>query len=153
MMYKLHKALYELKQAPWAWNMKIDSFLKHLRFKKYEMEYGMYVQHTSNGNVILVCLYVYDILLTRGYTYEINKFKKVLMNAFDITDLGNMVYFPGMGIFHYDKGIIVHRTKYELELLKRFELMNCKSIVTPTEKNHTLDSDADGEDVDATTFK
>lgn len=42
---------------------------------------------------------------------------------------------------------------YELELLKRFELMNSKSAVTPVEINHKLDSIVDGEDVDATTFK
>lgn len=31
--------------------------------------------------------------------------------------------------------------------------MNCKSAVTPAERNHKLDSDADGKEVDATTFK
>ena len=113
----------------------------------------MYVQHTSDGNVILVCLYVDDILLTGSCTSEINKFKKVLMNAFDMTDLGNMVYFLGMEILHSEKGIIVHQLKYELELLKRFEMMNCKSTVTHAETNHKLDSSNNSEDVDVTTFK
>lgn len=153
MVYKLHKALYGLKQAPKAWNMKVDSFFKHLGFKKCQMEYGVYVQHTSEGNVILVCLYLDDILLTRSYTYEINKFKKVLMHTFDMTGLGNMVYFLGIEIFQYEKGIIMHQLKYELELLKRFELMNYKSAAIPDETNHKLESDDDGEDVDATTFK
>lgn len=88
------------------------------------MVYGVYVQHTSNGNVILVCLYVYDTLLTGSCTSLINKFKKVLMSAFDMTDLVNMVYFLRMEILHYDKGIIIHQLKYELELLKRFEMIN-----------------------------
>lgn len=43
--------------------------------------------------------------------------------------------------------------KYKLELLKIFELISCKSPVTPVETNHKLDSNAGGEDVDATTFK
>lgn len=133
--------------------MKIECFLKYLGFKKCEMEYGVYVQQTFDGNVILVCLYVDDILLTRSYTSEVNKFKKVLMNAFDMTNLGNMVYFLGIGFFHPEKGIIIHQLKYELKLPKRFKLMNCKSAVTPAETNHKLDSDDDGEDVDATTFK
>lgn len=64
------------------------------------------------------------------------------MKAFDITNLGNMVYFLEMEILHTGKGIIVNQLKYKLELLKRFELMNCKSAVTPTEINHKLDSDA-----------
>lgn len=97
--------------------------------------------------MILVCLYVDDILLTGSCTFEINKFKNELMNAFDMTDLGSMVYFIGMEILHFDKGIIMHQLKYELKL------MNYKSIVTPVEKNHKLDSNDYGEDVDATTFK
>lgn len=58
-----------------------------------------------------------------------------------------------MEILHSEKEMIVHKLKYELELLKRFEPMNCKSVVTPAETNHKLDSNVDGEDIDATTFK
>ncbi|XP_050874954.1 uncharacterized mitochondrial protein AtMg00810-like [Lathyrus oleraceus] len=133
--------------------MNIDSLLKDLGFKKCEMEYGVYMQHTSDGNVIQVCLYVGDILLTWSCTFEINKFKKVLMNEFDMTDLGSMVYFLWMEILHSEKGIIMHQLKYELELLKKFELLNCKSEVTPAKTNHNLDSDFYGEDVDDIPFK
>lgn len=64
-----------------------------------------------------------------------------------------MVYFLRMEILHYEKGIIMHQLNYELELLKRFELLSCKSIVTHAETNHKLDSSNNGEDVDVTTFK
>lgn len=47
----------------------------------------------------------------------------------------------------------MHHLKHELEMLKRCELMNCKSGVTPAETNHSVNYDADGEDVDARTFK
>ncbi|XP_050876666.1 uncharacterized mitochondrial protein AtMg00810-like [Lathyrus oleraceus] len=117
------------------------------------MEYGVYFMHTSKGNIILVCLYVDDILLTGSCSYEIIKFNKVLMNEFEITDMGSMVYFLGMEIMYSKKGIILHELKYELELLKRFELTNCQTAITPSETNHKLDSDAEGDDVDATTFK
>ncbi|XP_050876343.1 secreted RxLR effector protein 161-like [Lathyrus oleraceus] len=75
------------------------------------------------------------------------------MNEFEMNDLGNMVYFPGVDIMYSDKGIILHQLKYELELLKIFELLNCKVVVTPTDTNHKLDFDFDGDDVDSTTFK
>lgn len=117
------------------------------------MEYGVYVKHTSEGNVILVCLYVDDILLTGSCTFEINKFKKVMMNEFDMIDLRDVVYFLGMNTLHSRKRNIMHKLKYELVWLKMFELMNCKSTVIHVETNHKLDSDDDGEDVDATTFK
>ena len=47
----------------------------------------------------------------------------------------------------------MHQLKYELELLKRFELMKCKLAVTPPEINHKLDSDSNSDDVDVITFK
>ncbi|XP_050877180.1 secreted RxLR effector protein 161-like [Lathyrus oleraceus] len=51
------------------------------------------------------------------------------------------------------KGIILHQMKYELELLKRFELLSCKVDVTPADTNQKLDSDTDGDDIDVIMFK
>ena len=64
-----------------------------------------------------------------------------------------MVYFLRMEVLYYEKGIILHQLKYELELLKRFELTNCKTAITYIETNHKMDSDVEGDDVDVTTFK
>ncbi|XP_050915901.1 uncharacterized mitochondrial protein AtMg00810-like [Lathyrus oleraceus] len=58
-----------------------------------------------------------------------------------------------MEFMYSEKGIILHNLKFELKLLKRFELLNCKAVVTPAETNHKLDFDSKGDDVDATTFK
>lgn len=103
--------------------------------------------------MILLCFYVDDILLIWSCSNEIAKFKNVLMNEFKITDLGYMIYFLGMEILHYNKGIILHQLKYELELLKGFELINCKYAITHAEINHKLDSDVHVADIDATIFK
>ncbi|XP_050878503.1 uncharacterized mitochondrial protein AtMg00810-like [Lathyrus oleraceus] len=101
----------------------------------------------------MVCLYVDDIFLTGSCEHEIDKFKKELMNEFEMTNLGNMAYFLGKNIMYFEKCIILHQLKYELEILKRFELLNCKVIVTPDDTKQKLDSDSDGDDVDATMFK
>lgn len=93
------------------------------------------------------------MLLSENYNIEMIKFKRVLMGAFDMTDLGDMVYFMGMEFMHTTKGIIVHQLKYEVKILKRFELMDCKFEVTFAETCHKLDVDVDVEYVDATTFK
>ena len=62
--------------------------------------------------MILVCLYVDDILLTGSSEQEIVEFKKVLMNAFEMTDLGKMSFFLGMEFMYSEKGIILHQMKY-----------------------------------------
>ncbi|XP_050918678.1 secreted RxLR effector protein 161-like [Lathyrus oleraceus] len=80
------------------------------------------------------------------------KFKKAPMNEFEMTDLGNMVY-SRVKILYSVMGIILHQLKYEFELLKIFELTNYKTAITPAKINYKLDSDVEGDNVDATTFK
>ena len=70
-----------------------------------------------------------------------------------MTDLGKLVYFLGMEVLYSEKGIILHQLKYELKLLKIFELTNCMTTSMTAETNHKLDSDVEGDDVDATNFK
>ncbi|XP_050890341.1 uncharacterized protein LOC127095737 [Lathyrus oleraceus] len=71
---------------------------------------------------------------------------KVLMNEFEMIDLGNMIYFLGMEIRYSEKDIILHQLKNELEILKRFELTNYKIAITYAEINHKLDYDVEGDD-------
>ncbi|XP_050888919.1 uncharacterized mitochondrial protein AtMg00810-like [Lathyrus oleraceus] len=101
----------------------------------------------------LVCLYDDDILLIGSCENEIAKFKKVPMNEFEINNLGKMKYFLGMEFIYSEKGIILHHLEYELEVMKRFKLLNCKTAITLSEINHKLDSDFEGDDVDAIIFK
>lgn len=58
-----------------------------------------------------------------------------------------------MKFIYYEKDIILNHLKYELELLKRFDLLNCNAAVTPIKTNHKLDSNSEGDKVDATIFK
>ena len=49
-------------------------------------------------------------------------------------------------------GIFLGKGKYAVEILKRFGMMDCKSITTPMESNLKLLSDASSEVVDATMY-
>jgi hypothetical protein len=41
---KLRKALYELRQAPQAWNAKIDATMGELGFARYAIEHALYTR-------------------------------------------------------------------------------------------------------------
>jgi len=75
MVYRLHNALYGLKQAPRAWNKRIDSFLVQQDFVKCKSEYGVYVKKGIEGNQLLICLYVDDLIVTESNVKEIEAFK------------------------------------------------------------------------------
>lgn len=94
-VYRLKKALYGLKQAPRAWNKRIDSFLVQQGFNKCSVEYGVYVR-MKGVKMLLICLYVDDLLVTRSNHAEIEEFKERMKSEFDMTDLGVLSYFLGM---------------------------------------------------------
>ena len=63
-VYRLKKALYELKQAPRAWYGHIYSFLTSLGFAKIKADSNLYFKIMNDEPGILL-LYVDDLFLTR----------------------------------------------------------------------------------------
>ena len=59
----LRKALYGLRQAPRAWNAKLDSTLKGMGFEQSPHEAAIY-RRGSAGNALLVGVYVDDLVIT-----------------------------------------------------------------------------------------
>ena len=57
-MLRLRKALYGLRQAPRAWNAKLDSTLKGMGFEQSLHEAAIY-RRGNGGNALLVGVYVY----------------------------------------------------------------------------------------------
>jgi len=60
---RLHKALYGLRQAPRAWNSKLDSTLVALGFTRCSEEHGVYVRGEGQHRLLLG-VYVDDLILT-----------------------------------------------------------------------------------------
>ena len=61
---KLKKALYGLKQAPRAWNSRIDNYFQVNGFFKCPHEHALYCKVHKNGDILIVCLYVDDLIFT-----------------------------------------------------------------------------------------
>ena len=71
---RLHKALYGLRQAPRAWNIKLDRTLISLGFEKSPLEHAMYKRGKGKDR-LLVGIYVDDLLITGADEGEVAKFK------------------------------------------------------------------------------
>lgn len=83
----MSKALYDLKQALRAWNRRLDAFLSQQGFFKYSVEFGVYVKLQNTDDLIMVCLYVDDLLVTGSDKVEIEKFNWRMKSEFEMTDL------------------------------------------------------------------
>jgi hypothetical protein len=59
---RLKKVFYEFKQAPRAWNYRIDGYLSQKGFIRFPYEHALYMEKKLQGRVMLICLYVNDII-------------------------------------------------------------------------------------------
>jgi hypothetical protein len=150
---KLRKALYGLKQAPRVWDDKIDGFLKSLGFQKIDADANMYFKVRGNQPVILI-LYVDDLFLTRDEGL-IAWCKRELTLEFEMKDLGLMHYFLGLEVWQRQGEIFLAQGKYTVDVLKRFGMMDCKSMSTPmvTNLRKLHDSDTGSDLVDPTMYR
>jgi hypothetical protein len=79
MVYKLKKALYGLRQAPRAWYSKIESYFCLEKFEKSPAEHTLFVKYGSDGDILIVSLYVDDLIYTSSNQQMMDEFKISMM--------------------------------------------------------------------------
>ena len=104
-VYRLKKALYGLKQAPRAWYNQIDSYLTENGFHRSESEPTLYTKVNEEGNMLIVCLYVDDLIFTGDY--GIIDFKAVMESEFEMTDLGLIKKIMGIEVQQSESGMFI----------------------------------------------
>jgi hypothetical protein len=151
-VYLLKKALYGLKQAPRAWYSRIDEYLLKFGFVKSLSESTLYIKG-DQANFIVISLYVDDLLVTGSNVELIQHFKEDMMQIFEMTDLGEMSYFLGMEVKQKDGDIFICQRKYAKEILKKYNMEDCKSMETPMCQKEKLCKDDGTEQVDETLYR
>uniref|UniRef100_A0A2N9ICE2 Integrase catalytic domain-containing protein n=1 Tax=Fagus sylvatica TaxID=28930 RepID=A0A2N9ICE2_FAGSY len=150
---KLKKALYGLKQAPRAWNSRIDKYFQEKGFSKCPHEHALYCKVHENGDILIVCLYVDDLIFTGNNPSMFEDFKNAMAREFEMTDIGLMAYYLGIEVKQTEEGIFISQEGYAKEILKKFEMLDCKSISTPVECGVKLSRHDEEENVNPTLFK
>ncbi|KAM1891095.1 hypothetical protein ACFX14_034414 [Malus domestica] len=130
-VYKLNKALYGLKQALRAWYDEINSYFTNPSEAILDTK-------VENSGILIVSVYVDDIVYTGSSDTLLEKFKKDTMQHYEMTDLGLLHHFLGMGVVQTKKSIFIHQKKYAMKLLEKFGLKSCKSVGTPLVANERL---------------
>jgi hypothetical protein len=129
------------------------AFLKALGFQKSDVDANLYFKVRGNQPVILI-MYVDDLFLT-GYEGLISWCKRDLTSEFEMKDLGLMHYFLGLEVWKRQGEIFLAQGKYTVDVLKRFGMMDCKSMSTPmvTNLRKLHDSDTGSDLVDPTMYR
>ena len=82
-----------------------------------------------NNEPVILLLYVDDLFLT-GDEKHITDCKNKLAEEFKMKYIGLMHYFLGLEVWQSPKGIFLNQGKYEVEILKIFDM-----LATPMDTN------------------
>ena len=126
---KLKKALYGLKQAPRAWYSRLDKYLQQAGFRKGSAETNLYIK-VSQGNILLIEVYVDDIIFGSDDDKLSQKFAKDMQSEFEMSLLGELSFFLELQIRQKNQGIFIYQTKCIREILQRFGMEDCKPVVS-----------------------
>jgi hypothetical protein len=85
-----------------------------------------------NDEPVIFLLYVDELFLTREENLNI-ECKKKLVAEFEMKYLGLMHYFVGLEVWQSPEKIFLNQGKYAVEILKRFDMLECESMNTPME--------------------
>ncbi|TVU59856.1 hypothetical protein FQP86_17905, partial [Cobetia crustatorum] len=88
MVCRLRKSLYGLKQAPRQWYKKFDSFMLQHGYDRTESDHCVFTRKFSDGDFLVLLLYVDDMLIMGKDIKKIDRLKQELGKSFAMKDLG-----------------------------------------------------------------
>jgi hypothetical protein len=127
---RLHKSLYDLKQALRTWYTRLSDFLLSIGFFASKVDTSLFI--LSDGtNIFYLFVYVDNILLTGSNSVMLHHLVQLLSSEFKLHDLGDVHYFLGIEVQSTGIGLMLRQRKYILDILTRAGMTSCKPVDTP----------------------
>lgn len=131
---KLKKGLYGLKQGGRLWYEKLGEVLHKIGFKHLQSDNSIYIW-TSNNVKVIIPVFVDDLTIVSESKQVLNQVKTELAANFKLKDLGPTSFLLGVQVIYDQKKrtLQLSQRQYIIDLLKRFEMADCKPVTTPME--------------------
>lgn len=137
---KLTKFIYGLKQSPRNWFSKLTKTLLQNNFLQSKADYILFTK-TVEDSITICLIYVDDLLICGNNKDGIQSLKAMLSSHFNMKDLGQLRYFLGIEIDRNSSGIFLSQTKYTVDLLKEYGMLNAKPLKLPMDSQLKLTHD------------
>lgn len=136
---RLKKAVYGTKQAPRQWYIKLHELLCDLGFRRIESDHSLYIW-TKGEAKLIIPVYVDDLTLACNNRPALDFVKRELGNRFKMRDLGPAKLLLGLEITRDrpNRHLYLGQKRYCLSVLARFNMSNCKPVITPIDPNVSL---------------
>ncbi|KAK2382406.1 putative mitochondrial protein [Trifolium repens] len=151
-VYKLNKSLYGLKQAPRAWYERLSNFLLENDFQKGQIDNTLF-RKTTKKDILIIQIYVDDIMFGSTNASLCKSFSKLMQDEFEMSMMGELKFFLGIQINQGKDDTYIHQSKYTKELLKKFNLEDCKIMSTPMHPSSNLSKEEIGSKIDQKLYR
>ena len=122
---ELRKVFYKFKQSSRVWYKIIQKFLKNLNFSFIKADVLIFIHENKQT---FICVYVDDVFLFNSNLNLLKLIKTKLNENFKMIDLKFLSHYLNMRIIRSFNRISLNQTFYLLKVLKRFEMIDCKSM-------------------------
>jgi hypothetical protein len=151
-VYKLSKALYELKQASWAWHARLKSILLDHSYVMGSVDKTLFTIKHDN-DFLLVQIYMDDIIFG-GYSHVlVSGFQEMMEKEFQMSMMGELTFFLGIQVKQMKHDTFVHQDRYTKDLIKKFNMAELKLVSTLMSMATALDPNENGDVVDQREYR
>ena len=151
-VYFLDKALYGLKHAPRAWYDCLSQYLACEGYRRGSIDKTLFIKETG-VELLLVQVYVDDIIFGSTNPTLVDSFKETMIKRFNMSMLGEFKFILGLQINQKEDGIEIHQQKYIRDILRKYDMDQCKPFPTPLSTTTKLDHDLSSTKVNETLYR
>jgi hypothetical protein len=139
---KLQKSIYGLKQAGRNWNQLLNKWFENHHFIRSQSDPCLYSFHSSS-HIAIITIYVDDILITGNDSAFNQIILQEIGKSFSISLIGPTNWILGMHISYNDNSIKIDQSKYLQDILKRFDMVECRTYSAPAIAEEYRDRDSE----------
>jgi predicted aconitase with swiveling domain len=111
------------------------------------------IHQEAYGEIFNCQVYVDNIIFGSTNKDYCKEFGELRSKEFEMSMIEEFTFFLGFQVKQMREGIFISQEKYTKDLLKRFNMDECKPIKTPVPSNGHLDLDEGGKSVDQTLYR
>ena len=151
-VFRLNKALYDLKQAPRAWDDTLKDYLMKKGFKPGSLDPTLFTK-SYDGELFVCQIYVDDIIFGSTDQRYSDEFAYMMSEEYQMSMMGELKFFLGLQIRQQRNGIFISQEKYLKDVLRKFGMQDCKGVKIPMPTNGHLCTDENGIDFDHKVYR
>ena len=151
-VYRLKKALYELKRASKASYEGLTTQLLEKNFEKKGVGRTLFICR-SKDELLVAQIYVDDIVFGANASNLALSFAEKMKIEFQMSMTSELTFSLGLQIRQLKDGIFLFQSKYARQLVKKFSLESTKHSRTPMSTTNKLSKDAFGKNVEQKLYR